>query len=101
MKLFDIEIQFYIASLIGAFTLYFAFCSRNKLNIRVLKYILPKHSNHPLVHLIDSIIISSLGAVLCTIITQPSNFQQAAISGLGWIGLLNGFGSIGGNSNED
>ncbi len=88
MKFFEIPLEYYFVSWIGAFVLYFRLKSTGRSIIRLLPHINNKWKDLPWVNFLDALIISLLGAVIGTIITEPSSPQQAITTGLGWTGLL-------------
>jgi hypothetical protein len=93
MALWGFDINYYILSGISAFSLYFMIQSKGKKPIKIIRLIFKRFDEAPLAIFVDSVITSLLGAIICTIITQPTNYQQSVISGLGWTGLVNGFGT--------
>ena len=83
-------VQYIIFSFIGAFVLYFKMIGSGKPVLTILFKINPKLSNNAWFILVESILVSLIGAVLAIAITQPTSIPQAIVSGLGWTGIING-----------
>jgi hypothetical protein len=93
MDLWGFNVNHYILSWISAFTLYFMIQSKGKKPIKIIRSIFKRFDEAPWAVFTDSVLTSLFGAIICTIIMQPTNYQQSVISGLGWTGLVNGFGT--------
>jgi hypothetical protein len=86
-----IDINHYFLSGISAFVLYFTILSKGNKSIKIIRIIFKKYDEAPMAILIDSILTSALGAIISTVLTKPTNYQQSIMSGLAWTGLVNGF----------
>jgi len=61
--------------------------------IKIIRKIFRKYDEAPVAIFLDAILISTLGAIISTVIMQPTNYQHSVINGLGWSGLVNRFGT--------
>jgi len=83
-----IELRYYVLCGIGAFVLFFKFAKTGQSVFDVIKYLNPSWSDRFLGRFSEAIVFIFLGALIGTIMTQPTNEQQAITAGLGWTGLL-------------
>ena len=86
--LFGIEWTCYLLCGIGAFVLFFKLQQKGPPIFEVIGYINPSWRGNPICRFLEAVLFSLLGAIIGTVITHPSNAQQAIVAGLGWTGLL-------------
>ncbi len=84
----EIPIEHYLVCWVGSFILYFQLKTKNKPVLKVLPHINENWEDKPIALFIDALFITTVGALIGTIATQPINAQQAIAAGLGWTGLL-------------
>lgn len=88
-QVFGIEISYYVLCLIGAFVLYFMKMDfKSTQGFEVIGRINPKYKENPWCKFGEALIFSVLGAIIGTILTSPTNPQQAIVAGLCWTSLL-------------
>ena len=91
----NISISYYLIGFAGAYVLYiFRAQTTGIKTLKVLGLFFKKWNENPILLFFDSILISCIGAFICTIISQPTNYQQAIIYGLGWTGIVESFASV-------
>ncbi len=90
-KIFNINISYYVASWVGAILLYFKMKTEGKAVIEFLPHLFGNEITSPVGKIAEVLIFSIIGAIIATILTIPSNPQQAIAAGLGWTGLLSAF----------
>ena len=90
--LFGIPIGLYVISTMSAFLCFFVVYQK-QMKIKIIRRIFSKYEKAPWAISLDAVIISVLGAIICTVVMQPADYQHSAIYGLGWSGLLNRFGT--------
>lgn len=86
--IFGIKICHYLVCAIGAFILFFKLAKKGQVIFEVIGYINPKWSESAWCRIFEAAIFTILGAFVGSILTQPTNPQQALAAGLGWTGLL-------------
>jgi hypothetical protein len=86
--LFGIEWSHYLLCGIGAFVFFFKLQHKGSPIFEVIGYINPRWKDHPICRFPEAVLFSVLGTIIGTIITHPSNAQQAIAAGLGWTGIL-------------
>jgi hypothetical protein len=91
----NISLSYYLVGFAGAYVLYiFRAQTTGIKSLKVLGLFFCKWNENPLLVFFDSLLISCIGAFICTVISQPTNYQQAIIYGLGWTGIVESFTSI-------
>jgi uncharacterized membrane protein YbjE (DUF340 family) len=83
-----IRIGFMVICWVSSLVLYFHLVSNNRPILRLLPLLNKDWKGKPLAIVLDALIVTVVGAVIGTIITNPVNAQQAIATGLGWTGLL-------------
>lgn len=88
--MFGIAIEHYLLSGMSVFVLFFAVY---KNQMKIIRRIFSKYDKAPWAIFLDAVLISVLGAIICTVVMQPASYQHSAIYGLGWSELINRFGT--------
>ncbi|MDY6988451.1 MAG: hypothetical protein SWQ30_10380 [Thermodesulfobacteriota bacterium] len=88
MTILDIELSYYVVCGIAALVLFFRLQNVGQPVIEIVKYVNPKWGDSTGGRIVDALLFASFGAVIGTLVTQPTNPQQAVAAGLGWTGLL-------------
>jgi hypothetical protein len=88
LELFKIPLDYYIVCWTGAVVLFFRLRSDGRPVMEFLPHLIPRLQGSTTARILDFIFFSLIGALIGTILTQPSNVQQALAAGLGWTGLV-------------
>lgn len=86
--LFGYSLDLYFACAIGVFVLHVENNTGKKKIFEILGFFFPKYKDSALCKLGEALLFTIIGSLVVTIITVPTNYQQALISGLGFSGVL-------------